>query len=177
MLTPDPKGAEVTSLQKCKLSSLKTHCLRSSHSPTCRFLSKNKCCSLCCRRVLIALRETCIFTKARAATSVAAKSARVPHGPAAVVRRRRSLATADSRDKSACIHGWFACAFVRLRRPKAPLREPFLPLLISALDARTPRSARQRARPLRGRCSKLATLAPPAVKVIFNTILQHSRHR
>ena len=141
MLTPDPKGAEVTSLQKCKLSSLKIHCLRSSHSPTCRFLSKNKCCSLCCRRVLIALRETCIFTKARAATSVAAKSARVPHGPAAVVRRRRSLATADSRDKSACIHGWFACAFVRLRR------------------------------------SKLATLAPPAVKVIFNTILQHSRHR
>ena len=33
----------------------------------------------------------------------------------------------------------------------APFREPCLPLLISALDARTPRSARQRARPLRGR--------------------------
>ena len=33
----------------------------------------------------------------------------------------------------------------------APLRVTLLPLLISALDARTPRSARQRARPLRGR--------------------------
>ena len=97
---------------------------------------------LCCRTVLMALRETRIFTTARAATSVAAETARVPHGPAAVVRRRRSLTNGDSRDK-ACIHGRLACAFVRLRRPKAPL-------LISALDARTPRSARQRARPLRG---------------------------
>ena len=85
--------------------------------------------SLCCRTVLIALRETCIFTTARAATFVAAKAARVPHGRAAVVRRRRSLTNGDSRDKAACIHGWLAYAFVRLRRPKAPLREPFLPLL------------------------------------------------
>ena len=68
--------------------------------------------SLCCRTVLIALRETCIFTTARAATSVAANAARVPHGR-----------------KAACIHGWLAYAFVRLCRPKAPLREPFLPLL------------------------------------------------
>ena len=30
---------------------------------------------------------------------------------------------------------------------EAPLREALLPLLISALDARTPRAARQRARP------------------------------
>ena len=34
---------------------------------------------------------------------------------------------------------------------EAPLREALLPLLISALDARTPRAARQRARPLWGR--------------------------
>ena len=27
--------------------------------------------------------------------------------------------------KAACIHGWLACAFVRLRRPKAPLRVTF----------------------------------------------------
>ena len=67
---------------------------------------------LCCRTVLIALRETCVFTTARAATSVAANAARVPHGR-----------------KAACIHGWLAYAFVRLCRPKAPLREPFLPLL------------------------------------------------
>ena len=67
---------------------------------------------LCCRTVLIALRETCMFTTARTATSVAANAARVPHGP-----------------NAACIHGWLAYAFVRLCRPKAPLREPFLPLL------------------------------------------------
>ena len=73
--------------------------------------------SLCCRTVLIALRETCIFTTARAATFVAAKAARVPHGRAAVVRRRRSLTNGDSRDK-ACIHGWLACAFVKLRFPR-----------------------------------------------------------
>ena len=82
---------------------------------------------LCCRTVLIALRETCIFTTARAATFVAAKAARVPHGRAAVVRRRRSLTNGDSRDKATCIHGRLAYAFVRLRRPKAPLRELFLP--------------------------------------------------
>ena len=49
----------------------------------------------------------------------------------------------------------------------APFRETLLPLLISALDARTPRVARQRARPLRGRpdggpAPWLAALAPPA---------------
>ena len=92
----------------------------------------------------MALCVTCSFPPAWAATDVAAKTARVPHGR-----------------KAACIHGRLACAFVRLRRPKAPLREPFLPLLaplhaalpccgggvISALDARKARPARQRARP------------------------------
>ena len=58
----------------------------------------------------------------RAATFVVVKAARVPHGRAAVVRRRRRLTNGDSRDKAACIHGWLACAFVLLRRLKAPLR-------------------------------------------------------
>ena len=101
---------------------------------------------LCCRTVLIALRETCMFTTARTATSVAVNAARVPHGP-----------------NAACIHGWLAYAFVRLCRPKAPLREPFLPLL-APLHA---------ALPCGGGSSlhSSLTLAPPAVKVIFNTII------
>ena len=66
----------------------------------------------CCGTVLMALCVTCSFTPAWAATNVAAKAARVPHGR-----------------KAACIHGRLACAFVRQSRPKAPLREPFLPLL------------------------------------------------
>ena len=40
--------------------------------------------------------------------------------------------------KAACIHGRLACAFVRLRRPKAPLRVTFdrsLPPLHAALAA------------------------------------------
>ena len=75
--------------------------------------------------VLMVLRETCIFTAAQAARAVAAKTARVPHGRAAVVRRRRRLASGDSRDKASCIHGRLAGAFGRLCRPKAPLRETF----------------------------------------------------
>ena len=59
--------------------------------------------TLCCRIVLMALCVTCSFAPAWAATFVAAKAA--------------------------CIHGRPACAFVRQSRPKAPLREPFLPLL------------------------------------------------
>ena len=50
------------------------------------------------RTVLVALCGAYGFAAARAATSVAAKPARVPHGPAAVVRRRRSLTNGDSRD-------------------------------------------------------------------------------
>ena len=69
----------------------------------------------CCRPLLIALRETCIFTTARAATSVAANAARVPHGPAAVVRRRRSLTNSDSRAKASCAHGRRTYAFAKLR--------------------------------------------------------------
>ena len=41
----------------------------------------------------------------------------------------RSLTNGDSRDKATGIHSRLACAFVRQSRPKAPLREPFLPLL------------------------------------------------
>ena len=59
--------------------------------------------TLCCRIMLTALCVTCSFAPAWAATFVAAKAA--------------------------CIHGRPACAFVRQSRPKAPLREPFLPLL------------------------------------------------
>ena len=66
----------------------------------------------CCRIVLTALCVMCAFAAAWAATFVAARAARVPHGR-----------------KAACIHGRPACAFVRQSRPKAPLREPFLPLL------------------------------------------------
>ena len=108
----------------------------------------------------MALCIICAFAPAWSATFVAAKAARVPHGRAAVVRRRRSLTNGDSGDKATCIHGWLAYAFVRLCRPKAPLRETLLPLLISALDARTPRSARQRARPLRGR----RLVGPPSMR-------------
>ena len=68
--------------------------------------------ALCSGTVLMALCVTCSFTPAWAATNVAAKAARVPHGR-----------------KAACIRGRLACAFVRQSRPKAPLREPFLPLL------------------------------------------------
>ena len=86
--------------------------------------------------------------------------------------------------KAACVHVRLACAFVLLRCPKAPLRETWLPLLapplpcrmtmrggvISALDARKPRSARQRARPLRGRhpvgLHGSLALAPSAVKTV-----------
>ena len=77
----------------------------------CYFTTERKT-GLCCRTVLMALRVMCAFATAWAATFVAAKAARVPHGR-----------------KATCIHGWLACAFVRLRRPKAPLRETWLPLL------------------------------------------------
>ena len=53
----------------------------------------------------MALCVMCAFAASWAATSVAAKAARVPHGRAAVVRRRRSLTNGDSRDKATCIHG------------------------------------------------------------------------
>ena len=123
---------------------------------------------LCCRTVLIALRETCVFTTARAATSVAANAARVPHGRAAVVRRRRSLTNGDSRDKATCIHGRLAYAFVRLCRPKAPLREPFLPRLLG--DARSTLPILALACVLRGK----RRARTPAVKDSFNTILERA---
>lgn len=62
--------------------------------------------------MLMALRVMCGFAPVWAATNVAAKAARVQHGP-----------------KATDIHGQLACAFVRLCRPKAPLRETLLPLL------------------------------------------------
>ena len=89
--------------------------------------------------MFITLCGTCIFTAVRAATCVAVKAARVPHGRAAVVRRRGSLTNGDSRDKAACAHGWLACAFVRLCRPKAPLRD-----LLMTLDRRADTRARLR---------------------------------
>ena len=94
--------------------------------------------SLCCRIMLMALCVTCSFAPAWAATFVAAKAARVPHGR-----------------KAACIHGRPACAFVRQSRPKAPLREPFLPLL-APLHAALPCGG--------GRPQSSLTLAPTAVK-------------
>ena len=144
----------------------------------------------------MALCVTCSFPPAWAATFVAARTARVPHGP-----------------KAACIHGRLACASGRLCRMKAPLREPFLPrppedaraalptlapacvlrgkrrartpcrmtmrrrVVISALDAREPRSARQWARLLRNlrQTSKAAALAPPAIRETFSTTLQQNK--
>ena len=59
---------------------------------------------------------------------------------------------------------WLACAFVRLRRPKAPLRAPLLPLL-APLDAGfQPAGGRRSIRRYRG--------VPPAVKEIFQHFLQ-----
>ena len=114
------------------------------------------------RTVLAALRGAYSFAPAQAAIFIAVKAARVPHGPAAVVRRRRSLKNGDSRDKAPCIHGWLAYAFVRLRRPKAPLREPFLPLLA---PPKMPAFSRWVVV-----VPYALTLAPPAVKDSFNTI-------
>ena len=94
--------------------------------------------------------------------------------------------------KAACVHVRLACAFVLLRCPKAPLRETWLPLLapppcrmtmrrggvISALDAREPRSARQRARPLRGRHSAglHGSLRASGGQGYFDTTLQRCMH-
>ena len=92
----------------------------------------------------------------------------------------------------ACIHDWLACAFVRLRRPKAPLREPFLPRLLgdaqSALPILVLACVLRGQRPARPPCPPSMphyhaagvvapcslTLAPPAGKDSFNTILEHS---
>ena len=63
---------------------------------------------LCHRTMLTALRGAYRFTPAQAAIFIAAEAARVPHGP-----------------KASCIRGRLACAFVRLRRPTAPLRVTF----------------------------------------------------
>ncbi len=80
-----------------------------------------------------------IFASAQTAISVAVKVARVPHG------------------RKACIYGWLACAFGRLCRPKAPLRETF--------DRSSPSSMRRGGASLHGSL----TFAPPAVKVILST--------
>ena len=104
-------------------------------------MSRTNALTLCCRIMLMALCVTCSFAPAWAATFVAAKAARVPHGR-----------------KAACIHGRPACAFVRQSRPKAPLREPFLPLL-APLHAALPCGG--------GRPQSSLTLAPAAVKAAY----------
>ena len=91
---------------------------------------------------------TCAFAPARAATCVAAKTARVPHGP-----------------KATCIHGWLACAFVKLRFTRLRSANPFF---------RSSPPSMPHYHAAGGRRSKLATLAPPAVKDNFNTIQQQS---
>ena len=67
------------------------------------------------RTVLAALRGAYSFAPAQAAIFIAVKAARVPHGPAAVVRRRRSLTNSDSRAKASCAHGRRTYAFAKLR--------------------------------------------------------------
>ena len=119
--------------------------------------------TFCCRTGLMALRK--------AATCVAARTARAPHGR-----------------KAPYIHVRPACAFVRLSRPKAPLRDPFfprppddarsaLPILAPACVLRGKRRARTPCPPgcriaMRrvGIIPWLAAFAPPAAKVMFNTI-------
>ena len=68
-------------------------CIRKSGMPR-HSHAAGKRITFCCRIMLMALCVTCSFTPARATTFVAARTARVPHGP-----------------KAACIHGRIACAF------------------------------------------------------------------
>ena len=64
------------------------------------------------------------FAPAQAAIFIAAKTARVPHGREATG-----------------IHGRLACAFVRLRRPKPPLRDHLMtPDSLLRFARKTPRS-------------------------------------
>ena len=106
---------------------------------------------LCCGAVLMGLREACIFATARAATKAAAKPAHVPYGQGQHVSTAGSLAPLCG------------TAAQRLRSAKHYFRSssPSMPHDHAAGTRR----------------SRLATLAPPAVKVFFNTILRQSRRR
>ena len=123
--------------------------------------------TFCCRIMLTALCVTCSFPPAWAATFVAARTARVPHGP-----------------KAACIHGRLACASGRQSRTKAPLREhlffrsvpPSMPHDHAAgnrhLCSRCPQAP---LRPATGTASAGPPVGrPPTVRDSFNTILQQS---
>ena len=90
--------------------------------------------------------------------------------------------------KAACVHVRLACAFVLLRCPKAPLRETWLPLLAPPSmphDHAAGGASSLLSMPVslappgngHGPCgaairsaSMLAPLAPPAVRVVFNTM-------
>ena len=85
-------------------------------------MSRTNALTLCCRIMLTALCVTCSFPPAWAATDVAAKTARVPHGPETI-----------------CIHGGIAGAF--LPRPPEDARAA-LPTLAPACVLRGKRRSR-----------------------------------
>ena len=89
---------------------------------------------LCHRNVLAALRGAYGFASAQAAIFIAAKVARVPHGPAAVVRRRRSLTNGDSRDKATCIHGCSLAPSSGYAAQRLRSANPFFRDLLMTLD-------------------------------------------
>ena len=124
-----------------------------------------------CHTVLAALRGAYGFAPAQAAISIAAKTARVPHGR-----------------KAACLRGRIACAFVKLRFTRLRSANPFFRDLLMTLDRLCRYSlplafrAENAALALRAPSMPhdhaagsiapwLATLAPLAVKVIINTML------
>ena len=137
----------------------------------------------------MALCVMCAFAASWAATSVAAKAARVPHGRAAVVRRRRSLTNGDSRDKATCIHGCSLApssgyAAQRLRSANPFFRSSSLlsmPVRLALLgNGHGPCGAAVwSAPPCRitmrrggGVAPYALTRVPPAAKESFNTILE-----
>ena len=72
-----------------------------------------------------------------------------------------------ARGKASCIHSRIACAFARLRRPKAPPRVTFLPF--PPPGCRLPACGEGH--------PKLAAPAPPEIGKILSSALQQSDER
>ena len=145
--------------------------------------------TLCSRIVLTALCVTCLCS-GMGFNIRCRKAARVPHGRAAVVRRRRSLTNGDSRDKATCIHGCSLApssgyAAQRLRSANPFFRSSSLlsmPVRLALLGNghgpcgaavwSAPPPCRIIMRRGGGVAPYALTRVPPAVKDMFNTILQ-----